>query len=105
VTAPRTGGCRLPGIHAGVRTPARAQNCIQFRGKVNPPNGNHNLAGDCLEFRPQLTRVAGLELLVRGLDAVDGTPILDIKPYVSGFQPRGPVREPAWIRELMADYY
>jgi tRNA (adenine37-N6)-methyltransferase len=55
--------------------------------------------------RCQLLRVAGLEPLVQGLDAVDGTPILDIKPYASGFQPQGPVREPAWIRELMADYY
>jgi tRNA (Thr-GGU) A37 N-methylase len=49
--------------------------------------------------------VAGLELVTEGLDAVDGTPILDIKPYASGFQPRGPVREPAWISELMSSYY
>jgi tRNA (Thr-GGU) A37 N-methylase len=52
-----------------------------------------------------LLRVSGLELTVRGLDAIDGTPILDIKPYATGFQPAGPVREPAWIRELMRDYY
>lgn len=52
-----------------------------------------------------LLNVNGLELTVRGLDAIDGTPILDIKPYTTGFQPPGPVREPAWIRELMADYY
>jgi tRNA (Thr-GGU) A37 N-methylase len=42
---------------------------------------------------------------VRGLDAIDGTPILDIKPYAAGFQPAGPVREPAWMGELMARYY
>ncbi len=42
---------------------------------------------------------------VAGLDAVDGTPILDVKPYVSGFAPRGEVREPAWIQELMRDYW
>src|SRR5580700_2704095 len=49
--------------------------------------------------------VAGLELTVRGLDAVDGSPILDIKPYSATFQPPEAVREPAWMRELMAEYY
>jgi tRNA (Thr-GGU) A37 N-methylase len=49
--------------------------------------------------------VAGLELTVRGLDAIDGTPILDIKPWMTGFQPAGPVREPRWARELMREYY
>ena len=52
-----------------------------------------------------LLEVAGLELTVRGLDAIDGTPILDIKPYTAEFQPAGPVREPPWMRELMAHYY
>jgi len=49
--------------------------------------------------------LGGLQLTVRGLDAIDGTPILDIKPYATGFQPAGPVREPDWIRELMREYY
>ena len=52
-----------------------------------------------------LLEVSGLELTVQGLDAIDGTPILDIKPYATEFQPTGPVREPAWMRELMAQYY
>lgn len=55
--------------------------------------------------RCQLLAVTGLQLTVKGLDAIDGTPILDIKPFATGFQPQGPVREPAWIRELMHDYY
>ena len=49
--------------------------------------------------------MSGLQLTVRGLDAIDGTPILDIKPYATGFQPAGPVREPDWIQELMREYY
>jgi tRNA-Thr(GGU) m(6)t(6)A37 methyltransferase TsaA len=44
-------------------------------------------------------------LHVQGLDAIDGTPVLDIKPHVTGFGPRGDVREPAWVKELMADYW
>ena len=40
-----------------------------------------------------------------GLDAVDGTPVLDVKPYMAEFGPRGGVRQPAWSTELMAGYW
>jgi tRNA (Thr-GGU) A37 N-methylase len=49
--------------------------------------------------------VAGLTLEVEGLDAVDGTPVLDIKPVWNGYLPRGAVREPPWATELMAGYW
>lgn len=55
--------------------------------------------------RCALLDVTGLKLTVRGLDAIDGTPILDIKPYTTKFQPKTGVREPAWSPELMADCY
>jgi aminoglycoside 3-N-acetyltransferase I len=42
---------------------------------------------------------------VRGLDAVDGTPVLDLKPYMVEFAPRTQVRQPAWSHELMRDYW
>ncbi|MGW0227792.1 SAM-dependent methyltransferase [Actinopolymorpha singaporensis] len=54
--------------------------------------------------RCELLAVDGLELTVRGLDAVDGTPVLDVKPYFEEYGPRGQVREPAWTRQLMAGY-
>ena len=47
----------------------------------------------------------GWTLRVQGLDAVDGTPVLDVKPYMTGFAPRGDVVEPAWAPELMAGYW
>lgn len=53
----------------------------------------------------ELVAVDGLTLEVRGLDAVDGTPVLDVKPHMTGFGPRGPVREPAWAVELMDGYW
>jgi len=53
----------------------------------------------------ELLGVHGLELRVRGLDAIDGTPVLDIKPYMAEFGPRGNVREPEWARELMTNYW
>jgi tRNA-Thr(GGU) m(6)t(6)A37 methyltransferase TsaA len=53
----------------------------------------------------ELLGVDGRTIRVRGLDAIDGTPVLDIKPYVTGFAPRSDVREPDWIKELMRDYW
>lgn len=53
----------------------------------------------------ELVAVDGLTLTVRGLDALDGSPVLDVKPYLPEFAPRGEVREPQWSRELMRDYF
>jgi len=53
----------------------------------------------------EILGVEGRTLRVRGLDAVDGTPVLDIKPVMSAFLPRGVVREPNWATELMAGYW
>lgn len=47
----------------------------------------------------------GRVLRVRGLDAIDGTPVLDIKPVFAEFLPAEPVRQPAWVAELMANYW
>ncbi|MBI3873282.1 MAG: SAM-dependent methyltransferase [candidate division Zixibacteria bacterium] len=55
--------------------------------------------------RCRLLRVDGLALTVEGLDAIDGTPILDIKPYLIEFGPRGEVRQPQWATEMMRYYY
>jgi tRNA (adenine37-N6)-methyltransferase len=49
--------------------------------------------------------VDGLALHVAGLDAIDSTPVLDIKPWMSGFAPRGTINEPDWAKELMAGYW
>ncbi len=53
----------------------------------------------------ELVAVDGATLVVRGLDAIDGTPVLDIKPYMVEFGPRSAVRQPAWSHELMKDYF
>ena len=53
----------------------------------------------------RLLSVDGLNLSVQGLDAIDGTPVLDIKPVMKDFLPRGEIREPAWAGELMKEYW
>jgi len=53
----------------------------------------------------RIKSVSGLRIEVVGLDAIDGTPILDIKPYLREFAPRGEIHQPAWVSELMKDYF
>lgn len=47
----------------------------------------------------------GKQLYVSGLDAVDGTPILDIKPVMKEFLPREEINQPEWASELMKHYW
>ena len=42
---------------------------------------------------------------VAGLDAIDGTPVVDIKPWMVEFGPRGDVSQPSWSTELMQGYW
>ena len=49
--------------------------------------------------------VDGKSIVVRGLDAIDGTPVLDVKPYLQEFAPREVVRQPPWSHELMRGYW
>ena len=44
-------------------------------------------------------------LRVAELDAVEGTPILDIKPVMREFLPRTEIRQPRWVGELMREYW
>jgi tRNA (Thr-GGU) A37 N-methylase len=55
-----------------------------------------------------IVEIVGVEpraVVVRGLDAVHGTPVLDIKPVMAEFLPRTPVRQLPWASELMRDYW
>ena len=89
-------------IHLGARHPRGRQDwprvgILAQRAKARP---NRLGVTTC-----DLLGVDGLTLRVRGLDAIDGTPVVDLKPYMAEFAPRGEVREPAWARELMAAYW
>jgi tRNA-Thr(GGU) m(6)t(6)A37 methyltransferase TsaA len=47
----------------------------------------------------------GRQLYVKGLDAIDGTPVLDIKPVMQEFLPREEISQPTWATELMQNYW
>lgn len=48
--------------------------------------------------------VHGRELAVVGLDAVSGTPVIDLKPAMAEFQPVS-IRQPEWVSRLMSEYF
>ncbi len=50
-------------------------------------------------------RVEGTRLFVAELDAINGTPVLDIKPVMVEFLPREEVRQPSWSHDLMRQYW
>ncbi len=53
----------------------------------------------------RILAVEGRQLQIEGLDAIDGTPVIDIKPVMREFLPREDIRQPGWVAELMDAYW
>jgi tRNA (Thr-GGU) A37 N-methylase len=66
---------------------------------------NHRRPNQLAISYPHLLDVAGRDLLVTDLDAVDGTPVIDLAPYFEQMGPRGTVRQPAWPGEMLDPAY
>jgi len=47
----------------------------------------------------------GRTLKIKNLDAINNTPILDIKPVMKEFEPKGEIRQPSWTQTIMKDYW
>jgi tRNA (Thr-GGU) A37 N-methylase len=45
----------------------------------------------------------GNRLKVEGLDAIDGSPVIDIKPYNPSYYDAGEVRIPPWLEQIHRD--
>ncbi len=82
------------------------------------PRGNHSfpvvgIFGQRKKDRPnkiglctaQLIEHDGRRITVKNLDAVDGTPVLDIKPVYKEFRITGEIRQPDWVSDLMKHYW
>jgi len=91
------------------------QENIVFSGR---PRGNPDyplvgIFGQRKKDRPNRIGLATVELLehtgrtikVKFLDAIDGTPVLDIKPVFKEFQPKTKLNQPAWATDLMKNYW
>lgn len=44
-------------------------------------------------------------LTVSGLDAINETPVIDIKPVMREFLPEGNVTQPEWTKEIFKNYW
>jgi tRNA-Thr(GGU) m(6)t(6)A37 methyltransferase TsaA len=88
---------------------------IVFSGR---PRGNPiyplvGIFGQRKKDRPNKIGLATVELLehngrtikVKFLDAIDGTPVLDIKPVFKEFQPKTEIQQPIWVADLMKNYW
>ncbi len=53
----------------------------------------------------KIIKQEGKKLIVKGLDAVDGTPVIDIKPAMKELYPCGQIKQPQWADELMVNYW
>lgn len=53
----------------------------------------------------ELVELKERKMLVKGLDAINGTPIIDIKPVMKEFLPKGELRQPEWSVSLMDKYW
>jgi len=53
----------------------------------------------------ELLKQEGRTITVKYLDAIDGTPVLDIKPVFKEFQAKGEIKQAAWVADLMKNYW
>jgi tRNA (adenine37-N6)-methyltransferase len=83
------------------------------RPRGNPAYPLVGIFGQRKKDRPNTIGLCTVELLehngrvlkVKFLDAIDGTPVLDIKPVFRAFQPKGEVRQATWVDDLMKNYW
>jgi len=52
-----------------------------------------------------IVAVTGNTVTVRGLDAIDGTPVIDLKPYYPAYDLVADASVPDWVDSLMAGYF
>ncbi len=88
---------------------------IVFSGRPrgNPKYPIIGILGQRRKDRPNRIGLCTVQLLehrcrtikVKYLDAIDGTPVLDIKPVFREYQPKGEIKQPIWVEDLMKKYW
>jgi tRNA-Thr(GGU) m(6)t(6)A37 methyltransferase TsaA len=83
------------------------------RPRGNPDYPKVGIFGQRKKDRPNTLGLCTVELLehtgrtlkVKYLDALDGTPVLDIKPVLKEFMAKSEIKQPAWSIDLMKNYW
>ena len=96
----------------------RAQGFDPARQLLRKPRGMEDLDpvgvfAQRTKFRPNPIGITAVKLLgiaanvvkVRGLDALDGTPVLDLKPYMPPFDRMEDVKMPPWFVHFIDGYF
>ena len=88
---------------------------IVFSGhpRGNPDYPKMGILGQRKKDRPNQLGLCTVELVehngrtikVKYLDAIDDTPVLDIKPVMKEFGLKGDIKQPPWVADLMKDYW
>lgn len=89
-------------IEYGSRHPRNNQNWPKVgifaqRGKSRP-----NKIGSTIV---KILKVQNKKIYVIGLDAIDKTPVIDLKPVMKEFLPNEEIKQPNWSLELMENYW
>jgi tRNA-Thr(GGU) m(6)t(6)A37 methyltransferase TsaA len=87
------------------KTPASERSIMKVHPKRNPNLPLVGVFATRSPARPNPIGIATIKLLecrgnilkVIGLDAIDGTPVLDIKPHIPGSDSPAPARIPGWL--------
>ncbi|MEV0278532.1 SAM-dependent methyltransferase [Streptomyces sp. NPDC050610] len=66
---------------------------------------NHRRPNQLAISHPRLLRIDGRDLHVTDLDAVEGTPVIDISPWFVEMGPRGETLQPSWPTEMLEHYW
>jgi|SRR5450432_124403 len=83
------------------------------RPRGNPAYPETGVFAQRNKDRPNSVGLCRVELLwhrnrtigVKRLDALDGSPVLDIKPVFIEFGLNAEIRQPAWVSDLMKNYW
>ncbi len=89
-------------VHLGARHP---RNNPEWPRTGTFVHRNHRRPAQIAVSHPRLIRIEGTDLYVADLDAIDGTPVLDIAPWFTEFGPRGTVTQPAWPTQMLDRYW
>ncbi|MFD6094872.1 TrmO family methyltransferase [Nocardiopsis flavescens] len=89
-------------IHLGSRHP---RNNPEWPETGTFVHRNHRRPARLAVSHPHLLHIDGRDLHVEDLDAVDGTPVLDLAPWFAEFGPHGQVQQPSWPGEMLKDYW
>jgi tRNA-Thr(GGU) m(6)t(6)A37 methyltransferase TsaA len=92
---------------------AEANIVFSGRPRGNPDYPLVGIFGQRKKDRPNRIGLCTVELIehkdssitVKWLDAINGSPVLDIKPVMKEFSPQGVVRQPSWVKDLMRNYW